>query len=92
MDLVWFRIARSGQHRANCLQAALGLAGIVLGGWWVIRKHCPWRHIALSVFIDAVFAGVLGWLSFIVAKRTGVLVLALLVVVVLVVNWWQRRR
>ena len=91
MDLVWFRIAKSGQHRANWLQAALGLAGIVLGGWWTIRKRCTRRDIAISVFIDLVFAGLLGWLSFVVGQLTGVLVLVVLVVVVLTVNWWQRR-
>ena len=91
MDLAWFRIATSGQHRANCIQAALGLAGIVLGGWWVIRTRCTWRHIALSLFIDAVFAGGLVWLSFIVGKQTGSLVLVLLVVVVFAANLWQRR-
>ena len=91
MDAVWFRIATSGQHRANWLQATLGVAGIFLGGWWILRHRCPWRHIALSVLIDLVFAGVLGWLSFLVGKGTGVLVLLLLVVVVFTVNWWQRR-
>ena len=91
MDLAWFRVARSGPHRANSLQAILGFIGIVLGGWWTLRRVCTWRHIALSVLIDSVFAGLLGWLSFVVGQRNGVLVLVLLAVVVLAVNWWQGR-
>ena len=91
MDVVWFRIARSGQHRANWLQACLGLAGIVLGGWWTIRKRCTTRHIALSVLLDLVLAGVLGWWTFLAGGLPGILALVLLCFVVFTVNCWQRR-
>ena len=45
-DLIWFRLARSGGHRANWLQAALGLAGLYLGACWVkpAWSKCTWQH------------------------------------------------
>lgn len=33
-DWVWYLVALSGKHSANPLQAALGWAGLRLGGWY----------------------------------------------------------
>ena len=91
MERVWCRVARSGQHRANWLQAGLGFAGLVLGGWCTIWDRCTWGHIVLSVFIDLVVAALLGWVAFLIGERTGLLVLVLGGIVVVTVNLWQRR-
>ena len=91
MERVWYRVATSGQHHANWLQAALGFAGLVLGGWWTIRGRCTWGHIALSVFIDLVVGALLGWLAFLIGECTGLLTLVLGGIVEVTVNWWQGR-
>ena len=65
-DLVWFRLARSGRHRANWLQAALGFAGLYLGACWVppARSKCTkWHKAAVGTCVLVVlllFACVLG--------------------------------
>ena len=60
-DLVWFRIARSGEHCANRLQAALGLAGLYLGACWVkpARSKCSWRHKTVMALVDLLLLGLL---------------------------------
>ena len=60
-DLVWFRLARSGGHCANWLQASLGLGGLYLGACWVqpARPKCTWRHKAVMAIADLVLLGLL---------------------------------
>ena len=62
-DLVWFRIARSGGHGANWLQAALGLVGLYLGACWVkpARPKCTWRHKTVMAIVDFLLLGLLSW-------------------------------
>ena len=62
-DLVWFRLARSGGHRANWLQAALGFAGLYLGACWVgsARPKCTWRHKAAMAIVDLLLLGLIAW-------------------------------
>lgn len=62
-DLVWFRLARSGAHRANWLQAALGFAGLYLGAWWVqpARPKCTWWHKVTMAIVDLLLVGLIGW-------------------------------
>ena len=60
-ELAWFRIARSGGHGANRLQAALGLVGLYLGACWVqpARPKCTWRHKTVMAIIDLLLLGLL---------------------------------
>ena len=62
-DLVWVRLARTGGHRANWLQAALGFAGLYLGACWVrpARPKCTWRHKATMAIVDLLLLGLIGW-------------------------------
>ena len=62
-DLVWLRLARSGAHRANWLQAALGFAGLYLGACWVqpARPKCKWPHKATMAIVDLLLLVLIGW-------------------------------
>ncbi|MDE0006615.1 MAG: DUF1353 domain-containing protein [Rhodospirillaceae bacterium] len=62
-DLVWFRLARSGEHRANWLQAAVGLAGLYLGACWVnaVRRKCTWQHKTVMAIVGILLLGLLAW-------------------------------
>ena len=62
-DLEWFRLARSGGHCANWLQAALGLAGLCLGACWVkpARPKCTWQHKTVMAIVDLLLLGLLAW-------------------------------
>ena len=62
-DLIWFRLARSGGHRANWLQAALGLAGLYLGACWVkpAWSKCTWQHKGVMAIVDLLLLGLLAW-------------------------------
>lgn len=62
-DLEWFRLARSGGHCANWLQAVLCLAGLYLGACWVrpARPKCTWRHKAVIGVVDLLLVGSLAW-------------------------------
>ena len=61
-DVIWFKVAISGSHRANVIQAALGYVAIVLFGWWLketgpgctLRHKVAWAVCELLVFIMAV--------------------------------------
>ena len=63
-DLKWFRLARSGRHCANWLQAALGLAGLHLGACWTMpaRPKCTWQHKAVIAIVDLLLLGLAAWL------------------------------
>lgn len=62
-DLEWFRVARSGGHCANWLQAALGLAGLYLGACWVkpARSKCTWQHKTVMAIVDLLLLASLAW-------------------------------
>ncbi|MCP3980931.1 MAG: DUF1353 domain-containing protein [bacterium] len=45
-DLIWFKVAISGDHRANLLQAGIAWLGLVLGAWWVWYGYrWGWRKV-----------------------------------------------
>lgn len=43
-DTVWACVAQQGTHHANFVQAALGYAGLRVGGWWAYRQHRKQRE------------------------------------------------
>ena len=69
-DLAWFRLALSGEHRANWLQAALGLAGLYLGACWVksARSKCTWQHKTVMVIVDILALGLLWFLAWVLCE------------------------
>ena len=62
-DLIWFRLARSGGHRANWLQAFLGLVGLYLGACWVkpAWSKCTWQHKTVMAIVDILLLGLLAF-------------------------------
>lgn len=53
-DLKWFRVALSGEHHANWVQAALGLVGLYLGACWVMpsRQKCTPKHLIAMAIVE----------------------------------------
>lgn len=60
-DLVWYRLARSGVHHANWLQAALGFVGLYFGACWVqpARPKCTAWHKTAMATTGALVLGLL---------------------------------
>ena len=84
-ERVWYRVAKSGDHSANRIQAVAGYFGLVLGGWLVkpTGKGCTRLQKIVMGTIEFLFLVLLGLLLYLwMWQATAVYVLAITIFVV----------